>query len=121
MCRKTRSPSSASNSSRRRFTRGASGSNACPRSPVGSGPLDELLLHLEVVLDKCLDRFVNTGIGGEAERFGARSLQRLRPAGNDLLDLRIGLPADARIGRLAAGAADRGGHLAYRHGEAGEL
>ena len=28
---------------------------------------------------------------------------------------------DAGIGRLAAGAADRGGHLAYRHGEAGKL
>jgi hypothetical protein len=32
---------------------------------------DELLLHLEVVLDKGLDDLVDAGIDGEAERFDA--------------------------------------------------
>jgi hypothetical protein len=32
---------------------------------------DELLLHLEVVLDKGLDDLVDAGIHGEAERFDA--------------------------------------------------
>jgi len=61
-----------------------------------AGPLDELFLHIEVVIDKGLDRLVDAGVGGEAERFGAPSLQHSWPAGNDLLDLRIGLPPDAR-------------------------
>jgi hypothetical protein len=43
-----------------------------------------------------LDRLVDAGVGGKAERFGAPSLQHSWPAGNDLLDLRIGLPPDAR-------------------------
>jgi hypothetical protein len=48
-----------------------------------------------------LDRLVDAGVGGKAERFGAPSLQHSWPAGNDLLDLRIGLPPDAR--RLPSG------------------
>ena len=62
-------------------------------------------MHLEVILDKGLDHLFDAGIGGEAERRGARSLEHLRPAGNDLLDLRIGLPMNAGVGGIAAGEA----------------
>src|ERR1700680_1823001 len=40
-----------------------------PTDPVRS---DELLLHLELALDKGLDDLVDAGVGDEPERFGAR-------------------------------------------------
>jgi hypothetical protein len=71
----------------------------------------ELFLHLEVVLDKGLDHLVDSGVAGEAERFGARRLQHLRPAGNDLLDLANRAPtecAKARTGGPTKNAKEGG-------------
>ena len=83
--------------------------------------VNELPLHLEVVLDEGLDDLVDAGIGGKAERFGTRRVQRLWPAGYDLLDLRIGLLADARISIGSCGATHRSRYVADRDREAGQL
>src|SRR5437667_10684762 len=72
-------------------------------------------LRFEVVLDKGLDDFVDAGIGGEAQGFGAGRGERPRPARYDLLDQRVGLPANPGVGRLSADAAHLRGHLADRH------
>ena len=54
---------------------------------------------------------VDRAVGGE----------RLRPAGDDALDQWVGLPADPRVGLVAAGAANRSRHLADRDRKAREL
>ena len=71
-------------------------------------------MHFEVVLDKALDDLIDAIVGGEAEGGRTPSGERLRPAGDDALDQRVGLPADPRVGLLAACSANCGDHLADR-------
>src|ERR1044072_476567 len=82
---------------------------------------NEALLRLQVVFNEELHDLVDIVVAAEAERLGARGREHPRPAADDRLDCWIGLPADAGMGCLAAGAAQRGCHLPDRDREAGEL
>jgi hypothetical protein len=64
-----------------------------------------LFLRRQIVFDKGLDDLVDSLVADKAACLGARCRQSRRPARYDRLDLRIGQPAEPRIGRLAAGAA----------------
>ena len=81
----------------------------------------QLPLCRQIVLDEGGDDLVDVAVAVEAEGFGARRQQRLRPARDDRLDLRVGLPADPGIGALAAGAAQCCRHLPDRDREARQL
>src|SRR6266568_4788241 len=63
---------------------------AAPRDPSADQPL----LRGQIVLDEGGDDLVDVAVAGEAEGFGARRQQRLRPARDNPLDLRVRLPAD---------------------------
>ncbi len=67
----------------------------------------------ELVVDVGLDDFVDAAVGGEAEALGAGGVEAVGPAGDDLLDVGIGLPFDAAYwARQAQGAIDGAGSSA---------
>ena len=80
-----------------------------------------MLLRFEIVFDKGADDLVNAIVRGEPEGGRTRGRERLRPAGNDLLNCGVRLPADLRVGLLAAGFPDRRGHVADRDRKARQL
>src|SRR5260370_38989534 len=69
------------------------------------------LLRGEIVLDEGLDDLVDAGIGANAQAPGALRHDGARPAGDDLLDDGVGLPAEAFHRPLAAGPPQRLDHL----------
>src|ERR1051325_2799544 len=75
-----------------------------------SASAGELFLRREIVLNKELQDLIDVPVAAEAERLGARRCEHPRPAADNRLDCWIELPADAGMGCLAAGAAQRGCH-----------
>src|SRR4051794_15985535 len=63
------------------------------------------LLRGQVVLDEGADDLVHVAVALEPHLLGTAAVDVLRPTRDDLLDHRVGLPADAAHGLLAAGAA----------------
>src|SRR5215510_4973691 len=49
----------------------------------------------ELIGDMLADDLVEIVVGRESQRSGARRLELVRPAGDDALDMGVGLPADA--------------------------
>src|SRR5216683_6128520 len=82
---------------------------------------DQRLLRRQVVLDEGLYDLVETAVGLDAERFGAAAVDADRPAGDDLLDDRVGLPLDAGDDGIAGDAAQRLDHLADARRDTGKL
>src|SRR5206468_6681552 len=82
---------------------------------------DQRLLRRQIVLDEGLDDLVETAIGLDAERLGAAAVDPDRPARDDLLDHRVGLPLDAGDDGVAGDAAQRLDHVADARADAGEL
>src|SRR5712692_2442719 len=78
-------------------------------------------LRRQIVLDEALDDLVEAGIGRDAEGFGAAAVDADRPAGDDLLDHRIGLPLDTGDDGVAGDAAQRLDHLADARRDTGKL
>src|SRR5579883_2328365 len=92
----------------------AGGPPAAGCAPIARGSADQLLLQLEIVLEKGGDRGVDAVLVGKAERLGPRRGERLRPAADNGLDRGVVLPANAGIGGLAAGAPHRRGNRSDR-------
>src|SRR5258705_12210651 len=66
----------------------------------------------ELVVDVELNDVVDGLVGGEAEGLGAGGLEAIGPGGDDLLDVGVGLPLDARDRALAGDAAEAVDHVA---------
>src|SRR6218665_1103120 len=87
------------------------------RTKHTAGSLPWPLVRLRVLARVAAKDGVKAGIGARAQGLSARGVDAAGPTGNDLGDLRIGLPVDQRAGGAARDMFERLRHLAHGGGE----